>query len=74
MDSKYFPFLEKSTHSLKPVRISGSDPNSVALCFKVPFNFRQRFKFHALQRGVTMTELLFQAVESYIDENHTELT
>lgn len=42
--------------------------NSVALCFKVSFEFRQRFKLYALQRGITMTELLVMAIESHVAE------
>jgi hypothetical protein len=46
--------------------------DSVALCFKVPFEFRQRFKLHALQRSMTMTELLVIAVESYVGPSQSE--
>jgi hypothetical protein len=37
----------------------------VALCFKVPFRFRQWFKFQALSRNLTMTEFLIKAAEWY---------
>ena len=39
----------------------------VALSFKVPFEFRQAFKLQALRRGITMTELLTHAFETYVD-------
>jgi hypothetical protein len=52
---------------------SNSLPNEsrVALCFKVPFGFRQWFKLQALRRGLTMTEFLVKATEWYV-ETHGE--
>jgi hypothetical protein len=44
----------------------------VALCFKVPFKFRQDFKLQSLRRGMTMTELLVFVAESYIDVNRIQ--
>lgn len=38
----------------------------VALNFRVPFEVRQRIKLAATTRGVTMTELVMAAVESYL--------
>ena len=37
----------------------------VALCFKVPFSFRQWFKLQAVSRNITMTEFLMQAAQWY---------
>ena len=42
-----------------------SDTQDVALCFKVPFRFRQWFKLQALNRHLTMTEFLMQAAQWY---------
>ncbi len=38
----------------------------VALCFKVSFEFRHRFKLEAVRRNLSMTELLIRATESYL--------
>jgi hypothetical protein len=42
------------------------DTEGVALCFKVPFEFRRRFKLEAVRRNLSMTELLIRAAESYL--------
>jgi hypothetical protein len=68
MEPKDFRLLDRSTNRLVPKSIE-SDTNCVALCFKVPFQFRQRFKLHALQRSMTMTNLLIRAIESYVDDD-----
>ena len=39
----------------------------MALCFKVPLQFRQWFKLQALRRGLTMTDFLLKATEWYVD-------
>jgi hypothetical protein len=60
--------------------VANSDRNSsqslkaedVALCFKVPFRFRQWFKLQALNRNLTMTEFLVQAAEWY-SQAHLEI-
>lgn len=49
-----------------PERHTPRSQGSVALSFKVPFKFRRFFKFHALQRNLTMTEFLVAAVEAYV--------
>jgi len=41
------------------------DSAGVALCFKVPFPFRQWFKLQALSRNITMTEFLILAARHY---------
>jgi len=41
----------------------------VALCFKVPFQFRQWFKQQALSRELTMTEFLIRATLSYAQDD-----
>lgn len=38
----------------------------VALNFRVPFKLRQRMKFAATARGITMTALLSLALDSYL--------
>ena len=38
----------------------------VALCFKVPFHFRQWFKLEALREGITMTDFLIKVTEWYV--------
>jgi hypothetical protein len=40
----------------------------VSLSFKVPLNFRVRFKLHATQRGISMNELLRQAFDRVMQE------
>jgi hypothetical protein len=45
----------------------------VALSFKVPFEFRQRLKRLALERGLTMTEVLIAAIEAYSQGHVTSL-
>jgi hypothetical protein len=42
----------------------------VALNFRVPFKLRQRMKFAATARGITMTELFSVALERYL-QNET---
>lgn len=42
----------------------GNQQTLVALNFRVPFEFRQRLKVAATNRGVTMTELVVAALES----------
>ena len=49
--------------TLRLDRHLGSGRDSVALSFKVSFKFRRWFKLHALQRNLTMTEFLVEAVE-----------
>lgn len=39
---------------------------SVALCFKVPLEFRHWFKVQAVARSLSMTELLVLAAQAYI--------
>jgi hypothetical protein len=39
----------------------------VALCFKVPFRFRQWFKLQAVRQELTMTEFLIRASEWYVE-------
>jgi hypothetical protein len=41
----------------------------VALCFKVPFRFRQWLKLQALSRNLTMTEFLMKAAKWYSEAN-----
>lgn len=71
MESREITGLDKAT---KRIDLSSRQNGSkfVAFCFKVPFKFRQEFKLHDLQRGMTMTELLVLAVESYIDGNRIQ--
>ena len=38
----------------------------VALCFKVPFEFRHWFKLEALREELTMTDFLIKATEWYV--------
>jgi len=45
--------------------ISPPEPALVALCFKVPLEFRRWLKMEALKRDVTMTGPLVTAPESY---------
>ncbi len=42
----------------------------VALCFKVPFRFRQWFKLEALREGLTMTDFLIKATEWYVQAHN----
>jgi len=57
------PELNSATRTLRTRR---RDSQDVALCFKVPFEFRRRFKLEALRRNLSMTELLIRATESYL--------
>lgn len=54
--------------SRKPesARTDRREMEGVALCFKVPFEFRRRFKLEAVRRNLSMTELLIRATESYL--------
>ncbi len=49
---------------------SGPDTKAalVALNFRVSFRLRQRMKLAAATRGITMTTLLIDALESYLGE------
>jgi hypothetical protein len=57
----------KEMHRVAATRL---DHGGVALCFKVPFRFRQWFKLQALSRNLTMTEFLIKAAESYSLAEH----
>ena len=56
----------REPRALHPERGLGCNHDAEALSFKVPFRFRHFFKFHALQRNLTMTEFLVAAVEAYV--------
>jgi len=58
--------IEPGIKSGKPLQ---KKQKPVAFSFKLPFDFRQKFKLQALQRNMTMTELLVAAIESYIVAN-----
>ena len=45
------------------------ETEGVALCFKVAFEFRRRFKMEAARRNLSMTELLIRATENYLVAN-----
>jgi hypothetical protein len=44
-----------------------ANEGKVALCFKVPFRYRQWFKLQALRQGLSMTEFLIKATEWYVE-------
>ena len=69
MDSKEIIRLDTATAEIDFSLRQNTASELVALCFKVPFKFRHEFKMQALQRGMTMTELLAFAVESYVNAN-----
>lgn len=58
------PAQSRSAPQTRPV--SRHKRDVVALNFLVPFEFRQRVKLAAAARGVTMTELVMAALESYL--------
>ncbi|HEY0341849.1 MAG TPA: hypothetical protein VGC34_13660 [Steroidobacteraceae bacterium] len=47
-------------------RTGRRETEGVALCFKVSFKFRHRFKLEAVRRNLSMTEFLIRATESYL--------
>jgi hypothetical protein len=49
-----------------PERTERRQMEGVALCFKVSFEFRRRFKLEAVRRNLSMTELLIRATDSYL--------
>jgi len=51
----------------EPLGTSSQRDARVALCFKVPFRFRQWFKLQALREGLTMTDFLIKSTESYVE-------
>jgi len=57
------PELNSTTPTTRTRR---RDTEGVALCFKVSFEFRHRFKLEAVRRKLSMTELLIRATESYL--------
>jgi hypothetical protein len=66
MDSNTSARFGKTADALHGARSERSNKNHAALCFKVPVEFRRWFKRQALQKDMTMTELLILAVESYL--------
>jgi hypothetical protein len=65
--------MTQLTLSIAPTTATQRERNAEcdlsALCFKVPRRFRQWLKAQAAIRGVTMTELLIAALESYVRSN-----
>jgi hypothetical protein len=59
-----------SPDSLAPLQQPGPDTKAalVALNFRVSFKLRQRMKLAATARGITMTALLIDALQSYLGE------
>jgi hypothetical protein len=55
----------RAAHFEPSGRSSAKDAR-VALCFKVPFHFRQWFKLEALREELTMTEFLIKVTEWYV--------
>ena len=45
----------------------------VSLSFKVPLTFRRWFKRQALERNMTMTELLLEATHTYLGSEREEV-
>jgi hypothetical protein len=43
-----------------------SEEHLVSLGFKVPFEFRRRFKTHAAREGCTMNQLLLRAFDALL--------
>lgn len=62
--------MQRSASELSPQRgterTRGREIGGVALCFKVAFEFRRRFKLEAARRNLSMIELLIRASESYL--------
>jgi hypothetical protein len=61
--------MQRSALELNPesrVRTGRREMERVALCFKVSFEFRRRFKLEAVRRNLTMTEFLIRATECYL--------
>lgn len=50
-------------------RTGRREMEGAALCFKVSFEFRRRFKLEAVRRNLSMTEFLIRATESYLVAN-----
>jgi hypothetical protein len=54
------------TRKTDPARTGRRRAEDVALCFKVSFEFRRRFKLESVRRNLSMTEFLIRATESYL--------
>ncbi len=68
--SQVLKLMQTRAAHLEPGNGSSTRDARVALCFKVPFRFRQWFKLAALREGLTMTDFLIKATEWYVQAHN----